>query len=74
MCFFPMWKLGYTPKKENAEVFYLREEKKIIKTIVMLVHIRPILLAIRVKFRKEYFMKMKLHGVFHEDETSWSNP
>lgn len=50
MCFFPMWKLGYTPKKENAEIFYLQEKKKIIKTIVMLVHIRPILFAIRVKF------------------------
>lgn len=22
-----MWKLGYTPKKENAEVFYLKEKK-----------------------------------------------
>lgn len=62
-----MWKLGYTPEKENAEIFYLQEKKKIIKTIVMLVHIRPILFAIRVKFWKEYFMKMKLHGIIHED-------
>lgn len=64
MCFFPMWKLGYTPKKENAEVFYLKEKKN---------HQNNCNVSPYQTYSICHYSKIS-KGVFHEDETSRSNP